>query len=54
VLGYTGADIVEAACVRIPVPRGAVAPDGLVAEHAIRERIAAALSALARHAATGG
>ncbi len=47
VLGYTGADIVEAACVRVPVPRAALGPDGLVADPDLRERIAAALVALA-------
>ncbi len=47
VLRYTGADIVEAACVRIPIERSAVGPDGLIADPAVRERIAAALTALA-------
>jgi NAD(P)H-dependent FMN reductase len=47
VLGYVHADIVEEACVRIPVARDAVGPDGLIADPAIRERIVGALVALA-------
>jgi chromate reductase len=47
VLTYTGANIVEAACVRIPVARGAVGRDGLVGDAAVREGAAAALVALA-------
>ena len=49
VLGYTGSDIVEAACVRIPVPRTAIGSEGLVAEPAIREQIAGVLATLARY-----
>jgi chromate reductase len=49
VLGYVGADIVEAACVRIPVARDTVGPDGLVAGAGLREQIAGALAALAAH-----
>jgi NAD(P)H-dependent FMN reductase len=47
VLGYAGADIVEAACVRIPVARNAVGPDGVIADGEIRAAIRAALDALA-------
>ncbi len=47
VLGYTGSDIVEAACAHIPVARSAVGPDGLIADDALREQIAEALNALA-------
>jgi chromate reductase len=47
VLGYTGADIVEAACARIPIERSAIGADGLIADPAVRERIAAVLTALA-------
>lgn len=49
VLGYTGTDIVEPACARIPVPRRTIGPDGLVADATVREQIAAVLTALARH-----
>jgi chromate reductase len=51
VLGYTGSDIVEGACVRVPVARGAVGDDGLVADEAVRGELATALRALAEHAA---
>jgi NAD(P)H-dependent FMN reductase len=51
VLTYTGTDIVEAACAHIPVPRRSVGPDGLVCDPAIRERLAAVLTALAAHVA---
>jgi chromate reductase len=49
VLGYVGAEIVEDACVRIPVPRDAVHADGLIADAPLRARIAAALAALAEY-----
>jgi chromate reductase len=50
VLTYTGTDIVEAACVRLPVGRGAVGTDGLVADAEARAGVAAALAALAERA----
>ena len=49
VLRCTGTDIVEPACVRIPVPRKTIGRDGLVADVAVREQIAAVLEALAEH-----
>lgn len=49
VLGYTGAEIVEAACVHIPVPRAAVDPDGLIHELALRAEIAGVVTTLAEH-----
>jgi NAD(P)H-dependent FMN reductase len=49
VLGYVHADIIEAACARIPVPRHAVGPHGTVADPGIRRHIAEALEVLARH-----
>jgi chromate reductase, NAD(P)H dehydrogenase (quinone) len=52
VVGYTGAGIAEAACLRIEVPRSAIGPDGLVADAAIRDQVATALQALADHAAS--
>jgi NAD(P)H-dependent FMN reductase len=52
VLGYAGADIVEDACVRIPVERGLVGSDGLVTDDAARSQIAEAVAALAAHVAT--
>jgi NAD(P)H-dependent FMN reductase len=51
VLTYTGTDIVEAACVRLPVARGAVGPDGLVADPDVRDRVASVLATLARRVA---
>ena len=49
VLGYLNADIVAAACARIPVARGDVGDDGLIADTNVRERIAGVLTILARH-----
>lgn len=43
VLGYVGADIVDAACQRVPMTRADVGVDGLVADPEIRERIRAVL-----------
>ena len=47
VLGYTGADIVEAACVRIPVDRGMRGADGLIADAGVRRQLGAVLGLLA-------
>jgi chromate reductase, NAD(P)H dehydrogenase (quinone) len=46
VLGYVHAHIVERACVRVPLTRDAVGPDGLIANRAPRADIATALSLL--------
>lgn len=54
VLGYTGVDLVDPACRRICVPRSAIGTDGLVADAAIREQIAGALTALADHVESVG
>lgn len=54
VLGYVGADIVQAACVHIPVPRDAVAANGTIADRTIRQQVADVLLTLARHAAAPG
>src|SRR3954462_11570495 len=51
VVGYISMEIVEEACVRIPVTRDAVGDDGLIADPAIRQRLAAALGALRAGAA---
>jgi chromate reductase len=50
VLGYVHADVVEAACVRIPLTRDAVGPAGRITDEPARREIAAALVALADHA----
>ncbi|MFD7453309.1 NADPH-dependent FMN reductase [Kitasatospora sp. NPDC059827] len=47
VLGYTGAAVLAQACVRIPLERGAVGPDGLVADPLVRGRIGEVLTLLA-------
>ncbi len=51
VLGYLGAEVVPAACLRLPVPRQAVGPDRLVTDPSLRDRIAAAIPALVAPAA---
>jgi chromate reductase len=53
VLGYTGSEIVAAACLRIPVAREAIGADGLLADAAIREPLAEALQALAAAVESG-
>jgi chromate reductase len=50
VLGYVGANLVEDACVRIPVSRDAIGPDGLIADPELRTRLVAVLETLATHA----
>jgi chromate reductase len=47
VLRYTGAEIVEAACARVPVTRELVGPDGEIADAEARAAIAAAIARLA-------
>ncbi|NUO43125.1 MAG: NAD(P)H-dependent oxidoreductase [Streptomyces sp.] len=47
VLGYTGADIVERACERLPVDRGMLGADGTVTDPEFRRRIAEILGVLA-------
>ena len=51
VVGYISMQIVEEACVRIPLARSDVGDDGLVADPAIRARLAEALAALREGAA---
>lgn len=51
VLTYTGSQVVEAACVRIPVARGAIGDDGLIDDPHVREGVAGVLQALAGHVA---
>jgi NAD(P)H-dependent FMN reductase len=47
VLSYLSTEIVEDACVHIPVARQAVGEDGLIADRQLRARIAAVLTTLA-------
>jgi chromate reductase len=49
VLRYVGAVAVPGACVRVPVPREAVGPDGTVTDPRIRTALGAVLTALAGH-----
>jgi chromate reductase len=49
VLGYVSADIVEDACVKIPVRRDAVGPDGIITDPTITSAIRTVLEALVSH-----
>jgi chromate reductase, NAD(P)H dehydrogenase (quinone) len=49
VLGYVDADVVEQACVRIPVGRDAFGPNGTVDDADVRARLASVLGAVAGH-----
>lgn len=49
VLGYAHATIIEPACAHIPVTGELVGDDALIADPAVRKRIAEALSTLAAH-----
>lgn len=51
VLGYVGADVVEAACARITEPATRSARTGTIADRAIRCRIEETLTTLGRHVA---
>jgi NAD(P)H-dependent FMN reductase len=50
VLRYVGAVAVPGACVRVPLSREAVGPDGTVTDPPLRAALGAALTALAEHA----
>ena len=45
-LGYTGAQIIEDACVRVPIARDLVDEDGVIRDEQIRARLHAALDAI--------
>jgi NAD(P)H-dependent FMN reductase len=47
VLGYTGSEITEDACLRLPLARGDVGEDGLIAPSEAREQIVKAMTTLA-------
>jgi chromate reductase, NAD(P)H dehydrogenase (quinone) len=49
VLGYLGTDVVEPACLRIPVARDAVDARGVIADDGIRRRLSEVLEALLAH-----
>jgi chromate reductase, NAD(P)H dehydrogenase (quinone) len=50
VLRYAGAEIVNDACARVPVTRDMVGADGVIADPAARDAIAATVAQLAAHA----
>ena len=52
VLGYTGAAVVEPACVKIPVDRSMVGTDGLITDPAVREQLGKVLELLAGSASS--
>jgi chromate reductase, NAD(P)H dehydrogenase (quinone) len=54
VLGYVHAEIVESACIRVPLTRDLVANDGTITDVEARERIAGVLITLADHLARRG
>jgi chromate reductase len=49
ILGYTGARIVEPACIRVPLSRDAIGADGLIAEPSIRIQLIEMLGTLLEH-----
>jgi chromate reductase, NAD(P)H dehydrogenase (quinone) len=49
VLGYVDAEVIDDACVRIPVGRDAVGADGTVHDPIVRARLAAQLAAVDAH-----
>ncbi|HWE09248.1 MAG TPA: NADPH-dependent FMN reductase [Solirubrobacteraceae bacterium] len=51
VLGYAGAEIIEAACTRIPIGRDAIGPSGLVEDEAARAAIRQVLQSTVAHLA---
>jgi chromate reductase, NAD(P)H dehydrogenase (quinone) len=53
VLGYLGAEVVEAACRHIVVPRDAVGADGLIQDETLRADLADAMRAFVDHIASG-
>jgi chromate reductase len=46
VLGYTGARVVEQACLRLPVGRSQIGADGLISDPGLREAISGVLNCL--------
>ncbi len=56
VLGYVGAEVIDEACVRVPLPRDGLDDTGAVHDPQLRARFAAVLTAMLSHlgrAATG-
>jgi chromate reductase len=46
VLGYTGAEIIEDACVRVPIARNLVGEDGVIRDEDVRAQLRAAIDAI--------
>jgi len=53
VLGYAKANVVEAACVELPVAASSLGPDGLLSDARERERLRGAVAALVARACRG-
>jgi chromate reductase len=49
VLGYVGATVISAACIRVPVTRDAVGADGLVSDRDVRAHIAEIMAIMLRY-----
>lgn len=49
VLGYTGADVVAAACGHVPVTQADVDPDGVIRVPAVRDRVARVVRAMRQY-----
>ena len=49
VLGYVGAEVITQACVRVAVPRGTVADDGLLHADEQRTKFAEVLTVIVEH-----
>jgi NAD(P)H-dependent FMN reductase len=54
VLGYVSADVVEAACVHLPVPRSALGEDGRIDDPGLRARLGEVAEALVERVVTVG
>src|SRR4051794_29422059 len=53
VLAYVGADVLDAACVRLPVTRAQVGADGRIGDDGVRAALGAVLAALEARVAAG-
>ncbi|MGW1894554.1 NADPH-dependent FMN reductase [Streptomyces sp. NPDC002004] len=53
VLTYTGADIVDSACLKVPVGRDMLGDDGTIGDPAVREQLRSVVTALLGRAASG-
>ena len=51
VLGFVNAEIIEPACVQLPVPRATFGPDGMITDPQLRAGLAAVVAAIVTHVA---